>query len=317
MSTPQRRMGEARTPDEQNAEAAIRMVPAWAGSESDIAYRMMVGGLNNRNWHIEVAGDDRSYFLKIPGDGTEIFINRATSYEAASHAHGVGIAPEVIFHDANTGTEVHEFLEGHTTCTTADFMRPDVREKVIRLFRTLHSGPVLSQVKTIFDLIDEHLEQAAELGSSMPEDLPWLLHHYEKIRAAFEASGMDLVTCYNDPMPGNFLFAPDGALKLIDYEFASANERSYDIGVFACEMFLEEDETDALIETYFGTVTPQMQARVSLCRVLADMKWGSWAVVNRMLTDWDFDFQKYGLWKYMRGRAMMQDPRFDTWLRQV
>jgi thiamine kinase-like enzyme len=313
--TPTRRVGEARTQDEQNVEIAIRKVPAWQGREGDIAYRMMVGGLNNRNWHVSVEGDVRSYFLKVPGEGTEIFINRATSYEAAVNAHGVGIAPEVIFHDASTGTEVHEFLEGHTTCTTADFMRADVRDQVIRLFRTLHSGPVLSQVKTIFDLIDEHLDQAAELGSSMPEDLPWLLHHYEKIRAAFTASGMDLVTCYNDPMPGNFLFSPSGDLKLIDYEFASANERSYDIGVFACEMFLEDDETHALIETYFGAVTPQMQARVNLCRILADIKWGSWAVVNRMLTDWDFDFQKYGLWKYMRGRAMMMDPRFERWLR--
>ncbi|KAA8606155.1 choline/ethanolamine kinase family protein [Salipiger aestuarii] len=312
-----RRMGEARTTDERIAEAAIRLVPDWRGRAAHVSYRMMVGGLNNRNWRIEVAGDARSYFLKIPGEGTEMFINRSTSHEAARHAHGLGIAPEVVFHDPETGIEVHEFLDNHTTCTTADFMRADVRNQVIRLFRTLHSGPVLSQVKTIFDLVDEHLEQAAELGSSMPQDLPWLLHHYEKIRAAFTASGMDLVTCYNDPMPGNFLFAPDGALKLIDYEFASANERSYDIGVFACEMFLEEDDTDALIETYFGTVTPQMQARVALCRVLADLKWGGWAVVNRKLTDWDFDFQKYGLWKYMRGRAMMTDPRFDTWLRRV
>ncbi|MDO6587424.1 choline/ethanolamine kinase family protein [Salipiger sp. 1_MG-2023] len=313
--TPKRRIGEARTQDEHSAEAAIRSVPGWQGREDDIVYRMMVGGLNNHNWHISVAGDPRSYFLKIPGAGTEIFINRATSYEAAVFAHGVGIAPEVIFHDPASGTEVHEFLEGHTTCTTADFMRPKVRDQVIRLFRTLHSGPVLSEVKTIFDLIDEHLQQAAELGSSMPEDLPWLLYHYEKIRAAFAASGMDLVTCYNDPMPGNFLFSPSGELKLIDYEFASANERSYDIGVFACEMFLEEDETDALIETYFGQVTAQMQARVALCRILADLKWGSWAVVNRRLSDWDFDFQKYGLWKYMRGRALISDPRFDRWLR--
>lgn len=310
-----RRIGEGQSPDERAAEAAIALVPQWRGRA--LTYAMLVGGLSNRNWRVEVTGDPRAYFLKVPGEGTEIFIDRATAHEAAVIAHGLGIAPEVVFHDAATGTEVHEFLDGFTTCTTADFARPEIRAQVIGLLRRLHSGPRLSQVKTIFDLIDEHLEQARALGSTMPDDLPGLVHHYRRIRQAFEASGLDLVTCFNDPMPGNFLTAPDGSLRLIDYEYASANERSYDIGVFACEMFLEEDETAALIEAYFGAVRPAEVARVALSRILADLKWGSWAVVNRKLTDWDFDFQKYGLWKYMRGRAMLQDPRLDSWLRQV
>ena len=50
-----RRMGEARSKDEQNAETAIAMVPGWRGREGEISYGMMVGGLNNRNWRIEVA----------------------------------------------------------------------------------------------------------------------------------------------------------------------------------------------------------------------------------------------------------------------
>ncbi|MEI4472093.1 choline/ethanolamine kinase family protein [Frigidibacter sp. MR17.24] len=312
-----RRLGEGETADERTAEAAIRRVPQWQDRLHDVSYGMLVGGLNNRNWRISVAGDTRDYFLKVPGAGTEIFIDRAASNEAAVNAHRLGIAPEVIFYAPEDGTEVHEFLDGYLTCTTADFARPEIRADVIGLFRTLHSGPRLSLVKTIFDLIDEHLEQARTLQSDMPGDLGWLLHHYERIRAAMLASGLDLVTCYNDPMPGNFLIAPGRPMRLIDYEFASTNERSYDIGVFACEMFLDDDETEALIEAYFGRVTPQMIARVNLNRILADLKWGSWAVVNRKLSDWDFDFQKYGLWKYMRGKAMMRDPRFADWLRRA
>src|SRR5690606_6397396 len=111
-----------------------------------------------------------------------------------------------------------------------------------------------SETKTIFDLIDEHLEQARSLGSILPEDIGWMLHHYGKARAAFQASGMDLASCFNDPMPGNFLISEGRPMKLIDYEFASTNERSYEIGVFLGEMFFDEPTTLRLIETYYGNV---------------------------------------------------------------
>ncbi len=310
-----RALGEGQTQYERDAEAAIRLVPQWVGR--DISYRMMVGGLNNRNWRVEIYSDPRAYFLKVPGEGTEAFIDRAASHEAATAAHGLGIAPEVVFFDPKSGVEVHEFLDGFLACTTADFARADKRDEVIELLRILHGGPRLSLTKTIFDLIDEHLEQARSLGSAMPEDIDWLLYHYERIRTAFMASGLDLVTCFNDPMPGNFLSAPGERMRLIDYEFASLNERTYDIGVFACEMFLEEDETLKLIETYFGEVRADVVARVNLCRILADIKWGSWAVVSRKLNDWYFDFQKYGLWKFMRARDKLRESRMDAWLRAV
>jgi hypothetical protein len=40
-------------------------------------------------------------------------------------------------------------------------------------------------------------------------------------------------------------------------------------------------------------------------------------VVNRKLKEWDFDYQKYGVWKYMRARSLMYDPRWDSWLRML
>lgn len=310
-----RKLGEGRTRDEQGVEAAIRRVPQWQGR--DVTYGMLVGGINNRNWRIEVAGDERSYFLKVPGEGTEMFINRLTSNEAANNAYKLGIAPEVIHFDPTDGFEVHEFLDGYRASTTTDFTIPEIQEQVLQLYRTFHNGPRLSETKTIFDLIDEHLDQARTLGAILPEDMDWMLHHYEKARSAFLASGLDLVSCFNDPMPGNFLVSEGRPMKLIDYEFASTNERSYEIGVFLGEMFFDEPTTLRLIETYYGSLTPQVVARVYVCRSLADIKWASWAVVSRKLNDWDFDYQKYGLWKYMRARTLMLEPRWELWLKQV
>ena len=81
--------------------------------------------------------------------------------------------------------------------------------------------------------------------------------------------------------------------------------------------YLGDGLTESLIEQYLGAVRPEMVARVIVNRALADIKWACWAVVNRKLKDWDFDYQKYGVWKYMRARDVMYDPRWESWLRMV
>jgi thiamine kinase-like enzyme len=318
--TVRRRLGEATTVHERNLEEAVGRVPQWG--ENHITYVSLVGGLMNQNWLVEVAGDTRRYFVKVPGEGSEMFIDRVAANEAARNAHAMGIAPEVIFFDARDGLEVSEFIEGYRACTNADFGNPTIQSDVLSLYRQLHGSPKLGLTKTIFDMIEEHVEQGRELGSDFPHDMPWIMHRYGQAKAAFMAAGLDIVPCFNDPMPGNFLIGLDSGssqkpMKLIDYEFASNNERSYELGVLFAEMFFDEALTNGLIEQYLGSVRPDMVARVIVNRALADIKWASWAVVNRKLKDWDFDYQKYGVWKYMRARDVMYDPRWESWLRMV
>ncbi len=114
-----RKIGEATTQYEHDVESAVARIKSWNGL--NISYSMMVGGISNQNWRIEVHGDSRTYFLKIPGAGTETYIDRNVANEAARNAYHLGFGPEVVFFDAVTGVEVSEFLDGYTTCTTADF----------------------------------------------------------------------------------------------------------------------------------------------------------------------------------------------------
>jgi thiamine kinase-like enzyme len=314
-----RRLGEGTTAHERDLEQAVGRVPEWRGRH--IRYASMVGGLTNQNWIVEVENHPRRYFVKVPGAGSEMFINRVVANEAARNAHAMAIAPEVVFFDPLDGLEVSEFLDGYRACTNADFAAPSIQSDVLGLYRRLHAGLPLGMTKTIFDMIEEHIEQGRELGSHFPADMPWIEHRYRQAKAAFMASGLDLAPCFNDPMPGNFLISDDPAaakpMKLIDYEFASNNERSYELGVLFAEMFFDEKLILSLIEQYAGAVRPQLVARVMVSRALADVKWASWAVVNRKLKDWDFDYQKYGVWKYRRARDVMYDPRWDVWIRAI
>ena len=302
-------------------EDRIGAIAAALGWQAEgIAWRPLVGGILNSNWLIKHDGTD--YFVKLFGVGSENFVDRELSNAAAGQAHGLGISPRVLLFDPQAGVEVVEFLDGYRASTNADFSRRDFLDGAIDLYRRFNSCDRLPVTKDVFAMTDEHIEQGRGVGALTPADFDWLLAQYERAKAAFMASGLDLAPCHNDPMPGNFMVDMDGGdrirdMKLIDFEFASNNERAYEIGVFVGEVFVDEATTNALIEQYYGEVRHDLVARVWVARAVADMKWGSWAVQQRQLSMWDFDYQKYGIWKYARARRLFDDPRWNDWLTAI
>ncbi|MNV74876.1 Choline/ethanolamine kinase [compost metagenome] len=166
-------------------------------------------------------------------------------------------------------------------------------------------------------MIEEHFDQVRVLGGHWPLDHDWLFRSYKQARAALEASGLDLVPCFNDPMPGNFLIGDDKSIKLIDFEYASNNERLYDLAIWSGEMFYSEDVDCEIIEEYFGFYNKACHARFIVHKALADIKWSTWAMVQNRISTLDFDFYKYGIWKHMRARSIIHDPRWPLFLKAL
>lgn len=306
-------LGAARTEQHHVVEAVLRGVAEWAGRE--LFYAPVLGGLTNSNWRITVAGKPSRYFMKIPGKGSETYIDRVASHEATRRAGQMGIGPEVVSFDPNTGIETIEFLEGYRALTNGDLKDPAVAHDIISLYKRFNGVERLTATKTVLDMVDEHLAHAETLGVRLPAEFFRIRTEYDVAKRALLASGLDIVPCHNDPMPGNFLVAPQRAMKLVDFEFSSNNERAYELAVMATEMFYDEPMMMECIEDFYGSTSWSVVSRVQVCSALADLKWGLWAVVNAHLTtDWDFDYHKYGLWKLLRCRAKMGDPRWGQWV---
>ena len=312
-------LGSARTDAERAVEKALSAITAW--SDRHIRYAPVSGGLQNSNWCLTVEGAPSRYFMKIPGAGSAAFIDREVANQAARQADSLGIGPVMVLFDPGSGVEVVEFLEDYRACTTGDFKQPDLAHQVIALYRTLHSAEPLSLTKTVFDMIDEHLGQVRELGAALPADMNLILTEYAAARNALEATGLDLVPCHNDSKPGNFLIGAAGdalPMKMIDFEFASNNDRAYELALLVTEMFYGERQTLELVEAYYGSVAWPLTARVQLFSALADLQWGLWGCVQRRLNPaWDFDYHKYGLWKLMRCRMKITDHRWPAWLTAI
>ena len=316
MSGVERKTGEACSLAERELETLLFSVPAWQGRE--IFYRPTFGGFSNSAWRVRLGGaEKKTFFLKIPGAGTENFINRAASLEASRRAYSLGIGPRPYDYLTDRGVEICEFLESARPCTLREFHAPDIRNRAIDGFRTFNDSARLQLTKTVFDMIDEHIRQLHELGDAFPRDFQSLYRHYENARLALEAAGLDIVPCHNDPAPANFLIDDSGTVTMVDFEYASNNDRCHDLATWCGEMFLSDEQQDEAIEHYFGTVHPSTRARMFIHRVLGDFKWSLWATIQMKTSTIDFDFCKAAQWKLMRLRSAIQTPRWNQALAEV
>ncbi|TIX76438.1 MAG: LPS biosynthesis choline kinase, partial [Mesorhizobium sp.] len=79
---------------DEEARAALAAIPGLAGYEGSLE---RLGGLTNLVFR---AGD---VCLRIPGKGTEEYINRANEAVAAREAAKAGVSPELLHVDGETG----------------------------------------------------------------------------------------------------------------------------------------------------------------------------------------------------------------------
>ncbi|PTW46627.1 phosphotransferase [Rhodovulum kholense] len=309
-------LGQAAHPMEEAIEAVIAKAPLFRGGVG-MVYGPVSGGISNENWRVTATDGSGDWFVKIPGNGTEMFIDRAAAFEASQKAAAAGLGPRVYDDLAAEGVEINDFMADRRPSTHSDFAVPENRRAAIAAYRRMHALPPLAATKTVFDMIDEHAAQAADLGAPRFRDHDWIMLNEAMARAALMASGLDLVPCFNDPMPGNFMMGEDGSILLIDYEYASMNDRCYDLGIWFGEMFFTPAQELELIEAYFGAVRPEIVSRVIVHKALADVKWALWSMVQLKVSRLAFDFHKYGMWKLMRFRQITGHADWPGHLRTV
>lgn len=296
-------------------QEAIDRNPDWRGRNIEVS--PVPGGITNENFRIRVDGG-QPIFSKIPGVGTEKFIKRSTAHQAAVQAAEAGISPKVIYFDNETEIEFSEFIEkGYRTATTLDFQDFSVLKSVMAVYRKWHETDLLDETKTMIDMVEEHLQQVREDGIELPIWADEVLGNYSEAVESLTKNGLDLVPAHNDPMPGNFLVDQHQNIKLIDFDYAANNEKTYELGLLLAEMFINVDRSRRLVSEYLGEFDQRFFARAMLGRMIADTKWGLWGLINAHVRDEDFDYYKYGSWKLFRTFWVSRQRDYRAWLKDA
>ncbi|MEZ5730914.1 MAG: choline/ethanolamine kinase family protein [Paracoccaceae bacterium] len=291
-------------------EEALRTIPVLAGM-SGKAERL--GGLTNRVYRL---GD---LCLRIPGKGTEEYIDRKNEAVAAEAAAKAGVSPEMVFVDPATGTMVTRFIDGATTMSPENFRKiGGTPERAGRAFRQLHdSGAAFPFRFELFAMIDEYLGILAGKDVDLPQGYHDVVAEAGAVRAALDRHPLPLRPCHCDPLCENFLDTGD-RMWIVDWEYSGMNDPMWDLGDLSVEGGFDAAQDDAMMRAYFGgEPSDRDRGRMVIYKAMCDLLWTLWGLIQLANGNPADNFRAYADGRFARCKALMADPDFARHLRAV
>ena len=244
--------------------------PGWAVTK--------LAGLTNRSFLVRRGAE--SAVLRLPGPGTERYIDRRAELHNHAIAATLGIAPDIILSEPDC--LVTRYLEGARGLTPVSFADGAVIDAVGRLLVRLHRcGKTFHGRMELFPKVDQYLALA---GAEAPIGLRRLRELAEPARVALEAFPVAWVPSHIDPAPANFLLSGQG-LFLIDWEYSAMCEPAWDLAGLAIEARLDPAQRRRLLEAYGAADDERLANRAELFRALLHLVAASWAAAQVVAED--------------------------------
>ena len=269
------------------------------------------GGITNRNFRVTMGG--RDVVVRVPGRATEeLGIDRGAEAEAAAAAAELGIGPAVAAVIDDPRCIAVDFVAGETM-SAASLQGADEIVAVAEILRTMHDSPVSIPTDfDVFEVVEDHAQRAIERGASLPDEYETASALAHRIRSKLTGALHEPVFTHNDLLPANLIRSDDGAIHLLDWDYAGMGDRFFDLANFAINAELTDLGKEQLLESYFGEADEMNRATLTLMLVMSDFREAMWGVLQRVLSDLDFDFEKYARDHFRRLIETSRRPDFET-----
>ena len=293
------------TEDLADVRAVIDAIPALAGYHGPL---LRMGGLTNRVYRVG------EFCLRIPGKGTEEYINRANEAIAAREAARAGVSPQVLHFEEATGVMVTRFVDGAVTMSPETFRnRRGSPARAGAAFRALHtSGAVFPFRFELFAMIDDYLKVLSTKDVALPAGYHDVVREADgTVRAALAAHPLPLVACHCDPLCENFLDTGE-RMWIVDWEYSGMNDPMWDLGDLSVEGGFDERQDDEMLRAYFGgEPSANDRGRVVIYKAMCDLLWTLWGLIQLANGNPADDFRAYADNRFARCKALLETPQFD------
>ena len=264
------------------SEAVERL---WPGRPARVT--ALSGGITNHNFRVDVEGE--SFVLRMGGAETELLgIDRRTEREANHRAFEVGIAPHVVGFAEPEGWLVTRFIRGRPI-SLDEMHSPRTIRRVASALRRFHDAAPIPGAFDSHAVVVDYRREAEAHGVTIPEAYAPAIERSERIRAA--RGPQSSVPCHNDLLNANFL--DDGAIKIVDWEYAGMGDRFFDLANLSVNNEFGADEDRELMSAYFGTVRDEDLASLQQMKFMSDFREAMWGVLQSGISELDMDFNAY------------------------
>lgn len=297
-------------------EEAVARIAEWRGKK--VRWEVLGGGITNHNyvvWVDERASGAGKYVLRIPGAGTDLFIDRASERDCTIQAAAAGVAPPVTHVIDPEGGLVTAFVEGEIMHPHTMAGHPERIVQAVRTVRALHDDAVFAKQVRVFEMLARYTALARTIGARVPERLEALLGVLDRIERATSRDPLAPVACHNDLLSENFIVDAAGRMWIVDWEYGGMTDPCFELGDFVMEHPFTREEEELVVATYCGGGSDRFFARTMLYKLVSAVWWALWAQIQRSQSRIDFDYKAWGTERIARAERCLGDPDFERWLR--
>ncbi|HEV2583895.1 MAG TPA: phosphotransferase, partial [Ktedonobacteraceae bacterium] len=225
------------------------------------------------------------------------------------------------------GAEVLHFLAGEDVLVTRFIVgtgispelaaQDETLRRIVHSMKRYHAGPDFPGAFSPFETVRNYHTLALEYGVSFPDTLPQVFELMARIEQALAQSGTAYTKpCHNDLLASNFI--DDGhTIRILDWEYAGMGDIFFDLGNFAVNQSLNEEQCELLLHYYFGEVRSAELAHLHLMRLGSDLRESFWGFLQMGISELDFDYREYAHHHLNRFLRNVETSPFEQWLKDV
>ena len=275
------------------------------------------GMLTKLAFKVRLGGTD--YVVHLPGGEAGVLgTDPHSEQQAGVRAAQLGIAPRVVAALEHPACFVTQLASGRAL-NAAELRDPGVLAELAAAVRTFHeSGLELTRRFDPYAWVQACGQMAVERGVEMPDGYERALAYARKIERKVARHPDDRVSpCHTNLCPPNIWH--DGERILITgWRYAGMCDRMYDLGDLAASIELDDEGERFLLVSYFDEEPrPRRLATIKLMRFLSELVEAVWGLVESSVSELDVDFSGHARVHVAKLNALVDDPRFHSWIRDA
>lgn len=260
---------------------------------------LMKKGMTNRSFYFQCNG--KKYIMRIPGEGTDMLINRKEEAAVYNVIADKELSDKVLYINPENGYKITEFYRDARVCDARNI--EDVKRCMQRL-KEFHKMNL--HVNHEFDLFYqiEFYESLWNGKHSVYSDYIDTKDKVFSLRQYINKHKENYCLTHIDAVPDNFLILGDNSIKLIDWEYAAMQDPHVDIAMFAIYALYSKEQVDRLIDIYFnGSCSKKTRVKIYCYIAVCGLLWSNWCEYKEKL---GVEFGKYAFRQYQYARDFFE-----------
>ena len=188
-------------------------------------------GMTNRSFLFSCRNN--KYIMRIPGEGTDLLINRPQEASVYNVIQNRNICDDVVYINPDNGYKITKFWDGARVCDSKNLQDLEACMNALRTFHAQHL--TVEHTFDIFAMINFY-ESLWDGKPSRYRDYYKIKENVIHLQDYISAHAEPYCLTHIDAIPDNFLFVPNTeggeSVRLIDWEYSGMQDPHVDIAMF-------------------------------------------------------------------------------------